>query len=134
MANIKILGDAVVITSAVKFEDIRTIEKYNKDALTLKVEEEGKMIPVFGVATGKTGEINQYGATFASATRDEDGFATITICIKDLGEDVNVKDWVADKFGKAILNLNKVEATIPEVLEKIAEEKAEILDNIAVVQ
>ena len=134
MAKLSILGNAVVITSTVKLEDIRTIEKYNKDALILKEDNEGKKVPVFGVATGTKGEINQNGATFSDATRDANKFAQITLCtcLEEITGDV--KDWAADKFGKALTRLNQLEATIPTVLEKISADKAAVMANITVVQ
>ena len=134
MAKLSILGNAVVITSAMKLEDIRTIEKYNKDALILKEDVEGKKVPVFGVATGSTGEINQNGATFADATRDDDKFAQITLCTCAAGITGDVKEWAADKFGKAITRLNQLEETIPAVLDGIAADKAAVMANITVVQ
>ena len=42
MAKIVIAGDAVVITSALKLEDIKTIAKYNPKALTLMGGEDGR--------------------------------------------------------------------------------------------
>ena len=42
MAKITIAGDAVVVTSALKLEDIKTIEKYRRNALVLKGGEDGK--------------------------------------------------------------------------------------------
>lgn len=134
MAKLSILGNAVVITSVMKLEDIRTIEKYNKDALILKEDVEGKKVPVFGVATGSTGEINQNGATFADATRDDDKFAQITLCTCAAGITGDVKEWAADKFGKAITRLSQLEATIPAVLDGIAADKAAVMANITVVQ
>ncbi len=134
MAKLSILGNAVVITSEVKLEDIRTIEKYNRDALILKEDVEGEKVPVFGIATGSAGEINQNGATFADATRDDDKFAQITLCTCAAGITGDVKEWAADKFGKAITRLNKLEATIPAVLEQISADKAAVMANITVVQ
>lgn len=134
MAKLSILGNAVVVTSAVKLEDIRTIEKYNRDALILKEDIEGKKVPVFGVATGSTGEINQNGATFADATRDDNKFAQITLCTCLENITGDVKDWAADKFGKALTRLNQLEATIPTVLEQISADKAAVMANITVVQ
>lgn len=135
MAKLSILGNAVVITSAVKLEDIRTIEKYNPSALVLTEKTDGgEKVPVFGISTGSVGEINQYGATFADATRDDDKFAQITLCICASGITGDVKEWAADKFGKAIMQLNKLEETIPAVLGKIKSDKAAVMENITVVQ
>lgn len=133
MAKLSILGNAVVITSAVKLEDIRTIEKYNKDALILTEEVDGKKIPVFRVATGTNGSINENGASFADATRDDKKLAQITLGTAIAGAVSDAKEWAADKFGKALVRLNKLEATIPAVLEQIAADKAAVMANISVV-
>lgn len=134
MARLSITGNAVVITSAVKLEDIRKVEKYNKDALVLTEEIDGEKVQVFRVATGAVGGINNNGATFSDETRDGDKFAQITLgdCAKDVAGDV--KEWAADKFGKALTRLNQLEKTIPAVLEGIANEKAAAMANITVVQ
>ena len=66
MAKIVIAGDAVVVTSAMKLEDIKTIEKYRPKELVLKGGEDGKE-PIFGVGTTHgAGSINAVGASFGS--------------------------------------------------------------------
>ena len=132
MAKIIIAGEAVVITSALKLEDIRKVEKYRPDALVLKGGEDGKE-PIFrvGVCNG-TGKINKYGAEFGSETHDEEKFATITLVINGLEGDI--REAVAESIGTAILNLNKLEETIPAVIAEIDAEKNAILGNITVAQ
>ena len=59
MAKIVIAGDAIVVTSAMKLEDIKTIEKYRPNALTLMGSEDGKE-PIFAIGTTEgCGNINQ---------------------------------------------------------------------------
>ena len=70
MAKIKTLGDAVVVVSTLKFEDIKFLEKYRKDALALKGGEDNKEI-IFRVGASGTPSANEYGITFEGATRDE---------------------------------------------------------------
>ena len=131
MAKITIVGDAVVVTSTLKLEEYKTIEKYRPNALTLMGGEDGKE-PVFHVSVSGSGDINQYGASFVSATHDENGYATITMCA--CTESRDLKEWVADKLGAAIINLNKLEAQLPAVLDEINREKAEVMSNISVVE
>ena len=124
MAKIVIAGDAVVVTSAMKLEDIKTIEKYRP--------KDGKE-PIFGVGTTHgAGNINAVGASFGSETRDDDKLACITLFLDGVTGDV--KDWVADRLGAAIINLNKLEEKLPAVLEEIAAEKATVMSNITVAQ
>ena len=134
MAKIVIAGEAVVVTSAVKLEDYRKIAKYRPKALTLFGGEDGKE-PIFKVcvANGGAGTIGKYGAEFANATHDEQKLASITLVYTGAaGEDI--KENVADEIGPAVMLLNKLEETIPAVLQEIDAEKALILENITVAQ
>lgn len=132
MAKIVIAGDAVVVTSELKLEDIKTIKKYRPDALVLKGGEDGKE-PIFclGVCNG-VGKINKYGAEFGSETHDDEKKAVMTL-ICDCREG-DIKEVVADTIGAYVLNLNKLEAALPGVLEEIAAEKEQIMSNISVAQ
>lgn len=134
MARITIAGQAVVVTSAMKLEDIKTIKKYRPDALTLKGGEDGKE-PIFSISvcSSGAGNINKYGAEFAHATHDDAKLATMTIVIPH-NDDVDIKAVVADTIGAYVLNLNKLEETLPSVMNEIAAEKARILANITVAQ
>lgn len=131
MAKVVIAGDAVVVTSSMKLEDLLTIAKYRPDALVLKGGEDNKEI-IFRVAANRNGfgEINKYGATFGSESHDEAKLATITfgICVGD----GDIKERVADMIGSAISKLSDLEETLPEVLEEIANEKAVVMQNITV--
>lgn len=131
MAKIVIAGDAVVVTSSLKLEDIRKVEKYNPKALYLMGGEDGKE-PIFRVGTAKKGTIGEYGVEFASETHDENKLASITIANPYTGPDI--KEAVAEAYGPIIMNLNKVEAAIPDVLAAIEADKAAVLENIQVAQ
>lgn len=111
MAKITIAGDAVVVTSAMKLEDIKKIKKYRPDALVLKGGEDGKE-PIFklGVCTG-AGSLCKYGAEFGSETHDDEKKAVMTL-ICDCREG-DIKEAVADTIGAYVLNLNKLEETLP---------------------
>lgn len=134
MAKITIAGEAIVVTSAVKLEDYRKVAKYRPKALTLLGGEDGKE-PIFraGVSNGGAGTIGKYGAEFATATHDEQKLASITLVYTgEAGNDI--KETVADEIGPAVMLLNKLEATLPDVLAEIDAEKAQILENITVAQ
>lgn len=130
MAKIVIAGQAVVVTSEMALEDLKTIKKYRPDALILKGGEDGRE-PVFALGIGE-GRINAVGASFCEATRDEEKKATLTMTTDYDGEDI--EGFVSDSIGTALTNLNKLEATLPAVLEEIAAEKASIKESITVVQ
>lgn len=132
MANIKIAGDAVVVTSSMKFEDLQLIKKYRPKALSLKGGEDGKQT-IFSILVGThgTGDINEVGATFCGATHDEEKLAVITMGLNGVTGDI--KEAIADQIGYPVMNLNKLEALLPAVVEEIRAEKQSVLDSIAVI-
>lgn len=132
MAKITVAGNAVVVTSAMKYDDLKTIAKYRPEAMTLMGGEDGKE-PIFAVSVCKgNGEINQYGATFGLG-HDAERRATITKNFEH-AEDGDIKEIVADKIGSAIIKLEKLEAVLPDVLAEIAAEKSFVMDSITVAQ
>lgn len=134
MAKITLTGSALVITSAIKAEDLKTIEKYNPTALVLreKDEDSGKLTPVFKVATGNTASASAFGICFDGATRDAAGLATATFAFAGSQDAAEATAEIADKYGATIAKLNKVEATIPEVLKKVAADRKAVTDAITV--
>lgn len=131
MAKVIIAGNAVVINSSMKLDDLKMIAKYRPDALTLMGGEK-KDEPVFSifVADGN-GSINSVGAVFGEETRDDAKLATMTMVVKPNGD---VKEYVADELGSALINLSKLEETLPSVIEEIKAERASILDSIEIAQ
>lgn len=130
MAKIKVIGEAAVVVSQLKLDEIKKVAKYRPDALTLRADDEKKS-PIFkiGVSSNRMGEIGAFGASFGAA--DGDGFAVITVAPLALdGEDV--KEAVAEKIGPAILHLNKLEESLPGVIDEINGEHDDILANIEV--
>lgn len=132
--KITIAGDAVVLTSALKLGQLETISKYRPKSLTLMGGENNKE-EVFKVgvgARGTEGSVSKYGATFTSETHDAEKLACITMNLT--GATGDIKEYVADKLGAAVINLNKLEAAWPAVLAEIEAEKAQVLSNITVAQ
>lgn len=128
-ATIKVTGDAVVFTSAHKLEDWLLVKKYAKDKLALMGGEDNKD-QIFGVdVVDGHGCINKSGAYFSNKTKDANGCATITKLIETEGD---VKEYIADEFGAALVNLGKIEETIPTVVEEIKAQRKAIIDNIAI--
>lgn len=131
MAKITITGQAIVLTSSLKLDDIKTVEKYRPKELTVFGGEDGKE-PIFKIATGKTGSVNKYGVTFAEATRGDEKLATLTTLMDCPTDDV--KEFIADAYGAVIVNLNKLEEKLPTVLAEIDSDKANVLEHIDIVQ
>lgn len=129
MAKINVLGDAVVITSDLKAEDITLAAKYNPKALTL-VDEDGD--PYFGIAVSNKSSINAFGISFNGVARDGSGKATVTIGYNGSDKPDEIKEDLADKFGIALANLNKIEKALPAVLADIQKQKKTVIESITV--
>lgn len=132
MAKITIAGDAIVITSSLKLEDIKTVEKYRPEALVL-LDEDGEQVFRVGTTTG-AGNITKYGAEFGSETRDDEKKAIMTLVFTCNDKSMSIKEVVADKIGAYVLNLSKVEDNIPAVLGEIKAEKERIMESITIAQ
>lgn len=133
MAKITISGDAVTVTSALKLEDLRTIKQYRPKALSLMGGEDNKE-PIFGIGvTNGCGDINSFSVSFGRETHDDAKLAYVTMGIDD-EIDGDIKEFVADRIGAVIMNLNKLEETLPTVLEEIKSERDKVLSNITVLQ
>lgn len=133
MAKVTIAGNAVVVTSDVKLEDLYTIKKYRPAALTLMGGKENDE-EIFTIDVGEEGcgDLNMYGAYFCDETHDGAKKACITMCL--CGVDGDIKEFVADKLGAALMNLGTLEQVLPGVLQSIMAEKQAIMANITVAQ
>ena len=120
-AHVDISGASAVLVSNVALEDWERVEKYAPEALKI-VDEDGEAIFKVQTCCGG-GSINKYGVCFGTYT-NEGGKATVTVLL-----DEEVDDKVAavkEIMGSALLDLNEIEGTIPDVLKEIGEKEAEI--------
>lgn len=133
MAQIKIAGSAMVLTSGVKLEDIQLLEKYNPDALKLyRTDEDGKKECVFTVKTAACGGIGPRAAIFDAASLDGNGLATFTTDVPVGVTPENLKEKVADLIGNGVILLNEVEAQIPAAVEAVKANQASVMESIIV--
>ena len=128
MAKVTIAGNSFVVTSAISMADLETVKKYRPAALAI-IDPETKDT-LFKVGLG-TNSVNDHGIGFGGVSNDEKKLATATIPIPPDVEDA--KEYVLDKAGLAIANLNKVEEGIVEVLKEIRAERDTIAKNIVVI-
>ena len=128
MANVKIAGNSYVVTSSVSMEDLETVRKYRPAALALTDPETKETLFKVGVGANS---VNDFGVSFGGVSNDEKKFAAATLPIPADVEDV--KEYVLDKAGLALVNLNKVEAGIAAALTEVRAERDTIAKNITVV-
>jgi hypothetical protein len=128
MANITIVGGCYVIASRVSMADLELVKKHRPKAL--KITDEETKETLFAISTGGN-SVTDYGINFSGVTNDDDKLAAVTMPIPADVE--NATEYVADKAGTAVINLNRIEAVIGEVLEDIRAERRMVTDNITVV-
>ena len=131
MAKTKILGTAVTITSAVKVADFKTLAKFKPAALALTEVVDGVKEEKFSVALGTSPSVTKYGIVFDSANTD--GYAEVTLQIPASITADKRKEYVADTYGYALLNLNQLEGQIAEVMAETEADFIAINDGIELV-
>jgi len=104
MSKLTIVGNAAVLTSALKVAVIKTLSKFKPEALKLK-DDKGAVQFIIGL--GNKPAVSQYGVAFNGEAVD--GSATVTMSIPDGVAPENKADWAKDTFGYAILSLNTLE-------------------------
>lgn len=118
MANIKVLGSAMTLTSALKKSEIEKAVKFCYDSTVLKDEDN---VPYFIVKTGSP-SASKFGVSFNH--ENETGNAYITM----VASEIPTKDEIKETFGEMLFNLNKVEDNIKEELNNL-EEKLNTLEG-----
>lgn len=127
-AKVVVTGSAAIVTSDVKLDDWKRIAKMQPEALALVDDETDEVL--FRVVVGEgPGSINENGVCFGTATNN-DGKATVTILIRPEVEDK--VQLVKDEIGRALLDLNALEAEVPTILQEIDKMEKEINDNFVV--
>ena len=124
--RIKIVGNALVLTSKLKFVTIQKMEKYNKDTLCLvevKGDEENE---IFRIATGKTSNISKFGITFMEANKE--GFATATVLFPE--GTTNKREFVKDNFATVLFMLEDLEDAVQTACAELEAAYAKLDDNI----
>ena len=127
MAKVTIAGNSYVITSAVAMADLETVRKYRPSALAITDPETKEALFKVGIGSSN---ISDYGVSFGGVSNDDNKLATATLPIPPDVEDS--KEYVLDKAGLAIANLNKVEDCIAAALDEIRAERDLIAENIKI--
>jgi len=130
MAKLKISGNAIVLTSDLKLDTIKKMEKYNPDALIIFNEtKNGDREEVFKIGSGAISGISVFGITFAETNKA--GLAVATILLPETIPNDAKKQFVKDVFGNTIFLLQDLEAAVKTSCEELDAAYAE-LDKIIV--
>lgn len=110
MANIKVIGDAMIVTSAIKMEDIKLLQRLDADGLIARDKDDE---PVYAVFTGDLGFMEDTGIRFTGA--DSNGFATVTILLPPASQ-TEREEFIKEKYAMAITALQTMEELLAEYL------------------
>ena len=106
--TIKIVGNAMVLTSKLKLATIKKMEKYNNKALCLIEVNGDEENEIFRIMSGKLSSIATHGIVFAE--EDKAGNAVATILFPTGVE--NKKEYIKDNFATVLFMLKDLEAAI----------------------
>ena len=123
MAKIKVLGNALTLTSELKKSEIEKAEKFCPEATKLVDEEK---VPYFVVKTGAP-SAGKYGVSFDAANAN--GLAYMTM----VSNEAPTKEEIKESFGEILFNLNQVEKSIKSTLESLEEKINTLEESIEIV-
>ena len=125
-AEATVIANALIVTSALKLEDLETIKKYRPKALRMyEKDEDGMKSEVFRLdVKDGTGEISKIAVVYGKTT-DAEGRARLTMAVDPVDPEA-----IKDKYGPALVTLAKLEETLAGVALEIAAEKADIESRI----
>ena len=131
MAKIKVVDQAVVLTSALTNEELAKAKKYFPQALVLiDKDEDGKNVITYAIGqTYGDGSISKYGIEFPKGVAEEK--ASLTVLIPKMDKKKK-EEFVKDEFGKALQNLIKIENGYAASKSAYDAEYAEISKNVVV--
>jgi hypothetical protein len=128
MAKLKIVGNAVVITSELTAEQLTTVKKFTKDGLKLK-DEKGNEIFAIAFTPGRS-SISEHGINYGEVNAE--GFAQATLLLDESIKAEDRMNVVLDTYAIGIGNLKALETYIREAATSITKTVEDIKDSIEV--
>lgn len=130
--NIKVIGQAMVITSAHTVEDLRLIERVAPKELCL-YSDEAKANPTFAIALrdrpNQCGSFDNNGIIYDSA--DSEGNAQLTVKLPPVTADKR-EEFLKEYFSGAIIKLLALENNLSETAEVIRADQATAMANVSI--
>ena len=130
MSKVKIVGNAVVITSDLKVEEILKVKKFTKSGLKLR-DEKGNEIFAIDYCPGANGNTSEHGIVYSEVNAE--GYAQVSLL---MAEDVKPEDRMnvlLDDYAIALGNLNTLETYIREAATELNSTVENIKNAIEVI-
>lgn len=131
--KINVFNDNTTMTikSGNKLVEFKKVAEFSPKSLQ-KTDQEGNLLYSAQIANSGKGTINRNGVQFSPETGD-DGLAKITIDLPAMESGVNVKDYIADKYGAAIEHLQTIDTQVKDALESIGQTRDRVRQMIDIV-
>ena len=122
-ATVKTLGPNVYVESSLDLEDLKRLNKFKKNTLTMKDKDGNPTFRIMVAKTSTTGSISEdgFGVEFASRPSTE-GKAYVTMT----AESDDIKEEIWNRIGMSLLKLNEAEAALVDEIEKLNGEVAAV--------
>lgn len=136
MKKIKVVNNAVTVTSDLSLENIRTLMQYAPEALKItQKNKKDEEVEVFAISTTMTEpSINEFGINFTQET--ENNHATITALFPDyINTEEDKNQFLKDHFFEVTKNLFTIEKQAKKALNTLDKELktfSEIVEHINV--
>lgn len=123
-----IFGNEVALISAIKTDDMVKIMRYEPNAMALHDDNNN---PTFEFGIAREGCVAPFGIWFDDTT--DEGYAIVKRPV--YGENIDEKKkYIAETYGKAIMQVQAIETQLVTTLEKINNDMKAVVDDIKVVQ
>lgn len=130
--NAKVISNSMAVVTTITLDQIKKLEAEKPAALCVYEGEGKEKKEVFRVSAGNNGCVKAIGITFDSSTNTEDKLACVTVDLSGKPEDMNVKEYAAKKYGKALKYLAALEAGFKPALDEADAEAAALRELIKV--
>lgn len=122
--KVYVMGTSMAVSTTVSLEDLKLLQAKKPEALSLVEKVDDENVEKFRVLTGANAALQKNVACFNGSTNGTPKMAMMTIDISGKPENKDAKEYAVEKYGEAILNLQKVEAQFQPALDEIATQSA----------
>ena len=130
--NAKIIGNQMAVITTITLEQIKKLEAEKPAALRLYEGEGKEKKEVFCVKAGECGCVKPFGITFDAETNTTPKLAMVNLDLSGKPEDMDVKEYAAKKYGKALKALATLEAGFDGAIDAVDAEAAALRELIEV--
>lgn len=126
MADFKILGDMLQLSTSITEEEFRRVERYSPETLKLKDEEGNES---FRIGTGAA-SISNYGIVFSNCDHEGHLFTMVMNPVELHDDREAEKKIIAGKYATVLQRLGTVETAVKAVAEETIKTEEAVMSSI----